>query len=118
MVYQEVFKTKGSREPQKDFMAENNYFTLSFQGLPERIFEESEMECPNDSILTGDSSIVNFFAGKSIFVTGATGFLGKLLIEKLMRSCPGIDTIYILARPKKGKDIDTRLDEIFNDVVS
>lgn len=48
-----------------------------------------------------------------IFLTGGTGFLGKILIEKLLRSFPQIGTIYVLIRPKKGKDMKTRLDEFF-----
>lgn len=35
------------------------------------------------------SEISRFFDGKSIFITGATGFIGKQIIEKLLRSCPG-----------------------------
>lgn len=35
------------------------------------------------------SAIEGFFRKKSIFITGATGFLGKQLVEKLVRSCPG-----------------------------
>ncbi|XP_025072855.1 putative fatty acyl-CoA reductase CG5065 [Pogonomyrmex barbatus] len=44
---------------------------------------------------------------------GSTGFLGKVLIEKLLRSCPDISTIYLLIRTKKDKCPETRLDEIF-----
>lgn len=43
--------------------------------------------------------------------------MGKMLIDKLMRSCPDIENIYLLVRPKKGKDIHTRLEEIFEDPV-
>lgn len=43
--------------------------------------------------------------------------MGKMLIDKLLRSCPDIENIYLLVRPKKGKDIHTRLDEIFQDQV-
>lgn len=43
--------------------------------------------------------------------------MGKMLIDKLLRACPGIENIYLLVRPKKGKDIHTRLDEIFDDQV-
>lgn len=57
-----------------------------------------------------------FYQNKSIFLTGGTGFLGKIIIEKLLRSCE-IDTIYVLVRSKKGKDIATRLEDIVNDVV-
>lgn len=43
--------------------------------------------------------------------------MGKMLIDKLLRTCPGIENMYMLVRPKKGKDIHTRLDEIFDDQV-
>lgn len=38
-------------------------------------------------------------------------------MEKLLRTCPEIATIYILIRPKKGKNIHTRFDEIVDDVI-
>ncbi|XP_036142756.1 fatty acyl-CoA reductase wat-like isoform X2 [Monomorium pharaonis] len=57
--------------------------------------------------------IQNFYAGQSIFITGGTGFLGKVLIEKLLRSCADISTIYLLIRSKNNKCPNSRLDEIF-----
>jgi len=56
--------------------------------------------------------ISDFFAGRSIFITGATGFMGKVLMEKLLRSCPSINNIYILVRPKKGKDPASRVGDL------
>lgn len=47
-----------------------------------------------------------------------TGFMGKVLIEKLLRSCSTIENIYLLIRQKKGKDIHTRVEELFDDPVS
>lgn len=44
--------------------------------------------------------------------------MGKVLVEKLLRSCPGIKNIYLLMRPKRGQDIDTRLNELINAPVS
>ncbi|KAJ8973658.1 hypothetical protein NQ317_002932 [Molorchus minor] len=51
----------------------------------------------------------DLFNGKNIFVTGGSGFIGKVLIEKLLRTFDGINTIYILLREKKGRSIEERL---------
>lgn len=67
---------------------------------------------------TEGSDVVEFFRDKCVFVTGASGFLGKVLVEKLLRTCKHIQTVYILMREKKGKDVSTRVDEIYSDVVS
>ncbi|EFN87626.1 putative fatty acyl-CoA reductase CG5065 [Harpegnathos saltator] len=58
--------------------------------------------------------IMETFAGRKIMVTGGTGFLGKVMIEKLLRSLPNIAHIYMLVRPKKGKDTKQRVEEIFD----
>lgn len=50
---------------------------------------------------------------KIFFTTGGTGFMGKILLEKLVRSLPKLKNIYLLMRPKKGKKIQERLDEFF-----
>nr|CAD7569608.1 unnamed protein product [Timema californicum] len=47
-----------------------------------------------------------------VLVTGATGFVGKALVEKLLRSCPEMATIYLLIRPKRGLDVPTRHKEL------
>lgn len=61
-----------------------------------------------------NSKINAYFANKSIFVTGGTGFLGKILIEKLLRSCYELKQIYVLVRAKKGKKPIERLHELFD----
>ncbi|XP_076277731.1 fatty acyl-CoA reductase wat [Lasioglossum baleicum] len=63
------------------------------------------------------SEIVEFYNGTTVLITGGTGFLGKLLIEKLLRSCPDIKTIYMLIRPKKGKSVEERFKENFQEVI-
>ncbi|XP_037947415.1 fatty acyl-CoA reductase wat-like [Teleopsis dalmanni] len=63
------------------------------------------------------TTIQNFYHGTNIFVTGGTGFLGKILLNKLFTSCPGIETVYVLIRNKKNKNVHERVEEIFNDPI-
>lgn len=63
------------------------------------------------------SPIQEFYSKSKIFITGGTGFLGKILIEKLLRSCPDLSCIYILIRDKKGVSMHERIDEILDNVV-
>ncbi|KYQ54967.1 Fatty acyl-CoA reductase 1, partial [Trachymyrmex zeteki] len=59
-------------------------------------------------------SIPAFYNGQSILLTGATGFLGKAFIEKILRSCPGVREIFLLMRPRRGSNINERLEKILN----
>ncbi|XP_052869056.1 putative fatty acyl-CoA reductase CG8306 [Anopheles cruzii] len=59
-----------------------------------------------------DSEVQNFYKNKYIFLTGGTGFLGVAIIEKILRSLPEIAGIYLLMRPKKGKAIQERLQDL------
>ena len=67
------------------------------------------------------SIIQEYLKGKVLLVTGATGFLAKGLVEKILRSTPDVEKIYILIRPKKQQDgsvlfAEQRLDrEVFGD---
>lgn len=63
-------------------------------------------------------SVAEFYSGKNILVTGATGFIGKVLIEKLLRSCYDLKTIYCLIRSKKGSDASERLAKMLSEPVS
>nr|CAD7576605.1 unnamed protein product [Timema californicum] len=60
------------------------------------------------------SEIQKYYSGSTLLITGATGFLGKVLVEKLLRSCPGIDKIYLLIRQNKGVKADKRFIEQFS----
>lgn len=62
-------------------------------------------ECENLSDL---SDIQKWYAGRSVFITGGTGFMGKVLVEKLLRSCKLINKIYLLVRAKNGCTHDER----------
>ena len=61
-----------------------------------------------------NTSIESFYDDKVIFLTGGSGFVGKVLIEKLLRSCPGVKKIYILLRKKKERSAEERMKGLFN----
>ncbi|XP_045534624.1 putative fatty acyl-CoA reductase CG5065 [Papilio machaon] len=69
------------------------------------------------NIETSYLSIPEFYAGRTVFITGGTGFLGKVLIEKLLYSCDNIDTIYILLREKNGIGAKERRNRLLNSPV-
>jgi len=54
-------------------------------------------------------TVKTFYKNKNIFLTGGSGFVGVSYIEKLLRSMPDVGNIFILLRPRKGQDIQGRL---------
>ncbi|KAI8512892.1 cyclin-dependent kinase inhibitor far1 [Branchiostoma belcheri] len=61
------------------------------------------------------SSVVEYYRGKTVLVTGATGFMGKVLVEKLLRSCPDLEGLYLMVRPKAGQTPTERINGILFD---
>ncbi|XP_076256709.1 fatty acyl-CoA reductase 1-like [Rhynchophorus ferrugineus] len=59
-------------------------------------------------------SIPEYFRGKKIFMTGGCGFIGKVLIELLLRFCPDISLIYVLVRNKRGRTPEERVKEMLD----
>ncbi|GIY24851.1 fatty acyl-CoA reductase 1 [Caerostris darwini] len=57
--------------------------------------------------------VADFYEGKSILLTGASGYLGVILLETLLRCFPGIRSIYILLREKRGVQPECRKEQIF-----
>lgn len=64
------------------------------------------------------SPVQSYYKGKTIFITGASGFMGKVLVEKLLYSCSELKEILVLVRPKKGKVPESRLEDMFKLPVS
>jgi hypothetical protein len=56
------------------------------------------------------SKLVPILEAQSIFLTGATGFLGKVLLHKLINTCRNVRVVYVLVRGKKGQSAGERLD--------
>ena len=49
--------------------------------------------------------IQSLYEGKRILITGTTGFLGKVLLEKFLFSLSSVDKIYVLIRNKEGSNL-------------
>lgn len=76
------------------------------------------MEATTSNSLGNCSVVESFYADAIVLVTGATGFLGKALLEKLLRSCARLTTIFVLIRPKRGKNVEQRFAELIENPVS
>lgn len=53
--------------------------------------------------------IANFLQGKNYFLTGATGFLGKAFVEKMLRTIPDVASIFLLINAKDKEAAKARL---------
>uniref|UniRef100_A0A7N0U3G0 Fatty acyl-CoA reductase n=1 Tax=Kalanchoe fedtschenkoi TaxID=63787 RepID=A0A7N0U3G0_KALFE len=61
------------------------------------------------------SSIVGFLENKTILVTGSTGFVAKVFVEKILRIQPKVKKLFLLMRAKDSASAATRLyDEILS----
>ncbi|PIN07370.1 Acyl-CoA reductase [Handroanthus impetiginosus] len=53
--------------------------------------------------------IVQNLEGKTVLVTGATGFLAKILVEKILRVQPNVKKLFLLIRSSNVKSAEQRL---------
>ncbi|KAF0900365.1 hypothetical protein E2562_031106 [Oryza meyeriana var. granulata] len=58
-------------------------------------------------------NVVGFFRGRSILITGSTGFLGKVLVEKILRVQPDVKKLYLLVR---ANDVESAARRVQNEV--
>lgn len=115
----DLYRVDSSKKTDSEFVdlkdiVNSKYKVDPLELLGERSFNEPR-EVDESEI---GSPVQEFFRNAVVFITGGTGFMGKMLIEKLLRSCPHIKHIYLLIRSKKGKNIEQRLEYIFEDRVN
>ena len=59
-------------------------------------------------------SVVGQLSGKHVFITGVTGFLGKAIVEKILREVPNVGKLHLLVRGNKSQSAKSRcLSDVF-----
>lgn len=59
--------------------------------------------------------VKDVYEGSSVLLTGGTGFLGKVIVEKLLWTIDDIEKIYLMIRTRKGKNPNERLAGLLHD---
>uniref|UniRef100_A0A8D9ACD6 Fatty acyl-CoA reductase n=1 Tax=Cacopsylla melanoneura TaxID=428564 RepID=A0A8D9ACD6_9HEMI len=66
---------------------------------------------------TAAETVADFYKNGEILLTGGTGFMGKLMIDKILRSFPDINNIYLMVRNKRGLTPEERVEKIFKTAI-
>ncbi|KAL7134061.1 hypothetical protein ABFS83_11G001800 [Erythranthe nasuta] len=110
----------------------NNHHAIKSSGISSVLTESSPSPLVSSPALIGPASlvlspgqvemhdegsigIVKFLKGKTFLITGGTGFLGKVLIEKMLRTAPDVQKIYVLI---KAKNSEAALERLKNEVIN
>lgn len=64
-----------------------------------------------------DLSVKSIRAKERASIKRGLNYLFAALLHKILSTCTGVESIYLLVRSKKGKDVLTRIDEIFEDPI-
>lgn len=91
------------------------FFFVSAESIQEKEYKRKYEGVDINSL---PDTISDSFNGKNLFVTGGSGFMGKVFLEKLLRTSPNVTKIYVLIRGKKGKDAKDRVHDVFSSAVS
>src|SRR5918999_668937 len=60
-------------------------------------------------------SPTEIYSGRSVFIIGATGFLGKVTLSMLLHRFPGVGRVYVTVRARSQEESETRF---WNNVIT
>lgn len=58
--------------------------------------------------------IAEAFSGSTFLLTGATGYIGSLVLEQLLRTCPNVSCVLVLIRTKRDVSAQDRLQSLLD----
>ncbi|KAK3917434.1 Putative fatty acyl-CoA reductase [Frankliniella fusca] len=76
------------------------------KALKDEVLEARARQC---SERAAQPTVAEFYAGRNVLMTGGSGFLGRMIVEQLLRTSPDIGNIYLVLRAKKGEPPQERL---------
>ncbi|XP_026833469.1 fatty acyl-CoA reductase wat isoform X2 [Drosophila erecta] len=91
----------------------------------EQLFQEASSSTRTNSVdgsgtafssAVSATPVTDFYSNATVLITGGTGFVGKVLTEKLLRSF-GLRKIYMLIRSKDSMSVQERLKGFFNESI-
>ncbi|XP_031498415.1 fatty acyl-CoA reductase 2, chloroplastic-like [Nymphaea colorata] len=104
--------------PHLQYKKSTGTFIYQEEATSEKIKQDDQLLKPNGTkmMMTQEGiGIVRFLKGKNFLITGATGFVAKVFIEKILRTEPEVGNLYLLIRSKGNVTAEDRLkNEIIN----
>lgn len=67
---------------------------------------------PFESCQSSRMSLCEWYANRTVLLTGVTSELGRAVMEKILRSLPDV-RVYVIIRPRNGLTKEDRLKKIF-----
>lgn len=66
------------------------------------------------SLCSSGERLIDFYSNKTLFVTGITGFIGKVFLFRLIASLSSFNRVFLLMRGKANKSAKQRLSQILS----
>jgi hypothetical protein len=88
-----------------------NYVVLPLSIFAHRAYIETHQVCFSATVLQADVRDVGvqaFLRQKTFLLTGTTGFLGKVVLEQLLRVQPEVQHVYLLIQARKDQTANER----------
>lgn len=67
---------------------------------------------PIQGLRPADPGPADWLTGQRLLLTGASGFVGKALLEKILWAAPGVERVFVLLRARDSRGAEERLAEV------